>query len=64
MEQAAVEFREIDRLHEYFLNNKVKVIKMNHCLNESGFTHFEGFIQLDHDKNFFKITNKIPNHKY
>ena len=37
---------------------------MNHCLNDSGFTHFEGFIQMDKDRNFVKIVKKVPKHKY
>ena len=54
----------ISEIYKYFLENKVKIIKMNHCLNDSSFTHYEGFVQLDKDRNFFKIVNKVPNHKY
>ena len=54
----------IDEVNEYFQKNKIKVIKLNHCLNDSGFTQFEGFIQLEDDNQFVKITNKIPNQVY
>jgi len=37
---------------------------MNHCLNDSGFTQFEGYIQLLENGEYLKITNKIPNPKY
>lgn len=37
----------IDEINEYFSTNKIKIIKMNHCLSESGFTQFESFIELE-----------------
>ena len=42
----------------------VKVTKMNHCLNDTGFTHFDGYIQLDKERNFMKIVCKVPKNKY
>lgn len=33
---------------------------MNHCLNDEGFTQYEGYIQLDDEGKFITITNKIP----
>ena len=54
----------IDEINDYFTNNKVKIIKMNHCLNESGFTQYESFIELVEDNKFVKITNKIPSPVY
>ena len=65
MKKESINSEEIDHIHEYFAKNKVKMIKMNHCLNDAGFTHFEGYIQLVQEEgNFIKIVNKIPNHKY
>ena len=54
----------IEDIYSYFVDNKVKIMKMNHCLNDSGFTHFEGYIQLADDRNFLKIVNMVPNNKY
>ena len=51
-------------IHQFFENNKVKIIKMNHCLNDSGLTQYEGYVELKENGEYFKITNKIPNPKY
>lgn len=37
---------------------------MNHCLNDSGLTQYEGYVELKENGEYFKITNKIPNPKY
>ena len=37
---------------------------MNHCLNDSGLTQYEGYMQLEDDGEFMKLTNKIPTPKY
>ena len=37
---------------------------MNHCFNDTGFTQYEGFIQLHDDGNLVKITTKVPKLKY
>ena len=35
---------QIDQVEKYFTENKVKIVKMNHCFNDQGFTQYEGFI--------------------
>lgn len=44
MEKELQNVGQIDDIYDYFINNKVKIVKMNHCLTDSGFTHYEGFI--------------------
>lgn len=48
------------RIIDFFQNNKVKVVKLNHCLSMTGETQFDGFIKLSKDGNQVEITKKIP----
>ena len=52
--------KEIETIIEFFQNNKIKIVKLNHSLNTSGSTYYDSFIQLSKDGNQFEITNKVP----
>ncbi len=51
-------------IQKFFETNKVKIVKMNHCLNDQGSTQYEGYMKLEDEGEYMKITNKIPNPKY
>ena len=44
MKKDCINVHEINEIEAFFTKNKVKMIKMNHCLKDSGITHFEGYI--------------------
>lgn len=44
MKQEDMKINAINDIYNYFINNKIKVVKMNHCLNDASFTHYEGYI--------------------
>lgn len=52
-EKVETDYQEIDRIIKFFQNNKVKVVKLNYCLSESGSTQSEAYMQLSEDGNFF-----------
>ena len=54
------DFDEIERITYFFKNDKVKIVKLNHCLAESAPTEFDSIMQLSQDDDCFTITNKIP----
>lgn len=47
-------------IEEFFKNNKIKIIKLNHCMKLSGTTQYDGFMQLDSDGDYMRLTNKLP----
>ena len=55
-----LEFDEIEKITHFFQSNKVRIVKLNHCLTVSAPTEFESFMQLSADGDYFQITNKIP----
>ena len=36
-------------IESFFKNNKVTIIKLNHCLSMSGHTQYDGYLQLHDD---------------
>ena len=54
---------EINRIKKFFADNKVKIVKFNHSLDDSvqRFTQFDGFMQIDSETNYIKFTIKKPN---
>ena len=44
----------------YFKYNKVKIVKLNHCLNTDGATQFDGYMQLSSNGQYIDIFKKVP----
>ena len=51
--------QEQKKIEEFFKNNKVSVVKMNHSLSTSGHTQFDAFMQLQSDGDSMEITKKV-----
>ena len=64
MEEERARVGQIAEVESYFRDNKIKILKLNHCFKEDGFTQYEGYLQLMSDNNQLKIFTKVPNPKY
>ena len=51
---------ELKCMTHFFKSNKVRIVKLNHCLAEDGYTEFDSLMQLSADGETFEISNKIP----
>lgn len=56
LERAAVD---LQKVIEFFQNNKVVIMKLNHCMNKSSPTYYDGFMQLSRDGDYIEITKKL-----
>ena len=54
---------QIDEIRQFFSDNKIKIIKLNHSVDPhiQRFTQFQGFLQFTDDSTFLEIVNKKPN---
>ena len=54
---------QIDQIREFFSDNKIKIIKLNHSVDPhiQRFTQFQGYMRLKASSNFLEIVNKKPN---
>lgn len=48
------------QLQDYFRHNKIKIVKLNHCLTTEGTTQFDGYMQLNEDGDGMEIYKKVP----
>ena len=55
-----IDTEEIESIMHFFKNNKLKIVKLNHCLYEEGNTEFDALMSLSSDGETIQIVNKIP----
>ena len=47
--QKEVDMEELKCITHFFKSNKVRIVKLNHCLAEDGYTEFDSLMQLSSD---------------
>lgn len=48
------------RVENYFKQNKISLVKLNHCMSTYGPTQHDAYMQLSADGEFMEITKKMP----